>query len=163
VNGETLVTCTMIVTQANSLVSSIHDRMPVLFDEEGIEDFLAGKGGIELLVPAAEDALRMWPVSRRVSEPGNGDDPSLIEPVVLHPAAGATLPLRLNYSGQSPPRADLPASMERRQPAGLPLLAQYLGEREEMLLSAAIHLLECAQEPQRPGRLRNSRPWLIFS
>jgi len=53
--------------------------------------------------------------------------------------------------------------MERRQPAGLPLLAQYLGEREEMLLSAAIHLLECAQEPQRPGRLRNSRPWLIFS
>lgn len=96
VNGETLVTCTMIVTQANSLVSSIHDRMPVLFDEEGIEDWLAGKGGIELLVPAAEDALRMWPVSRRVSKPGNGDDPSLIEPVVLHAPAEATLPLRLN-------------------------------------------------------------------
>jgi hypothetical protein len=45
---------------------------------------------------APDDALRMWPVSRRVSKPGNGDDPSLIEPVAVHePVEPGTL-FRLN-------------------------------------------------------------------
>jgi hypothetical protein len=26
----------------------------------------------------------MWPVSKRVSKPGNTDDPTLIEPVAIH-------------------------------------------------------------------------------
>jgi len=37
----------------------------------------------------------MWPVSRRVSKPGNGDDPSLIEPITVHSAEPAAL-FRLN-------------------------------------------------------------------
>jgi hypothetical protein len=37
-----------------------------------------------MLVPAAEDALRKWPVSQRVnSSRAAGDDLSLIEPIVL--------------------------------------------------------------------------------
>jgi putative SOS response-associated peptidase YedK len=35
VNNETLVTCTMIITEANSFIGEIHDRMPVLHDHEG--------------------------------------------------------------------------------------------------------------------------------
>jgi hypothetical protein len=47
------------------------------------------------LKPAAHDALRMWPVSRRVSKPGNGDDdPTLIYPV--HTAAESGTLLRLH-------------------------------------------------------------------
>jgi putative SOS response-associated peptidase YedK len=38
------------------------------------------KSGTELLKPAAENRLRMWPVSRRVNKTGSGDDdPTLID------------------------------------------------------------------------------------
>lgn len=33
-NGETLYTCTIITTKANSLMKDIHDRMPVILTEE---------------------------------------------------------------------------------------------------------------------------------
>src|SRR3984893_4986873 len=46
--SETMMSCTIIVTGANTLTRPIHDRMPVL--------------------------LRMWPVSRRVNKTGTGDD-----------------------------------------------------------------------------------------
>jgi putative SOS response-associated peptidase YedK len=81
VNDETLVTCTMIITQANSFVGAIHDRMPVLLDQEGAAAWLSGEAGLELLKPAPDDALRMWPVSRRVNKPRDGDDPTLIESI----------------------------------------------------------------------------------
>jgi putative SOS response-associated peptidase YedK len=43
---------------------------------------LSGEGGTELLKPAAEDSLRMWPVSRRVNKTSTGDDdPTLIDEV----------------------------------------------------------------------------------
>ena len=44
---------------------------------------LTEKAGSELLRPAPNDFLRMWPVSKRVNVSGRGDDdPSLIEAVV---------------------------------------------------------------------------------
>ncbi len=96
VNEETLTTCAMIITEANSFIGAIHDRMPVLLDRESADAWLSGDAGLELLKPAPDDALRMWPVSRRVSKPGNGDDPSLIEPVSVHSAAEAATLFRLN-------------------------------------------------------------------
>ena len=43
---------------------------------------LTGKAGVELLRPAPNDLLRMWPVSKRVNASDRGDDdPSLIGPV----------------------------------------------------------------------------------
>jgi putative SOS response-associated peptidase YedK len=91
VNKETLTTCTMIITEANSLIGAIHDRMPVLLDQEGTAAWLS-----ELLKPAPGDALRMWPVSRRVSKPGNDDDPTLIDPVAVLPAAEGGGAVQLN-------------------------------------------------------------------
>jgi hypothetical protein len=98
VNDETPTTCTMIITQANSLVGAIHDRMPVLLDQKSTDAWLSGEAGLELLKPAPDDALRMWPVSRRVSKPGNGDDPSLIERVAVHASAEPATLFRLNWS-----------------------------------------------------------------
>jgi len=83
VNNETIASCTMIITSANSFISTIHDRMPMILEPETIGPWLSGSAGRELLKPAPEDTLRMWPVSKRVSKPGNGDDPSVIEPVTL--------------------------------------------------------------------------------
>jgi putative SOS response-associated peptidase YedK len=64
------------------LTRPIHDRMPVVLDRANIGRWLSGEGGTELLKPAAEDRLRMWPVSRRVNKTGTGDDdPTLIDEV----------------------------------------------------------------------------------
>ena len=80
--GEAILSCTLIVTAANELTRSIHDRMPVLLGREDLDAWLGGRAGVELLRPAPDDFLRMWPVSRRVNVSGLGDDdPSLIDPV----------------------------------------------------------------------------------
>jgi putative SOS response-associated peptidase YedK len=60
--GEPMTSCTIIVTDANALTRPIHDRMPVVLDKADIGPWLNGEASIELLRPAAEDRLRMWPV-----------------------------------------------------------------------------------------------------
>jgi putative SOS response-associated peptidase YedK len=86
-NNETIASCTIIVTNANTFTRAIHDRMPAILEREKVGAWLSGEAGSELLKPAPDDALRMWPVSKRVSKPGNTDDASLIEPISLHSPA----------------------------------------------------------------------------
>ena len=59
-----------------------HNRMPVLLDRVDFEPWLTGAAGTDLLKPAADDRLCMWPVSRRVNRTGGADDPALIEEIV---------------------------------------------------------------------------------
>jgi putative SOS response-associated peptidase YedK len=74
----------MIVTTANKLVAKVHDRMPVLLRPKDFEPWLSCEAGTELLKPASNDILQMWPVSKRVnSSRAPGDDPALIERVDL--------------------------------------------------------------------------------
>jgi len=81
-NGEPIMSCTIIVTDANLLTRPIHDRMPVILDEADFGPWLSGGRGTELLNSAASDKLRMWPVSRRVNKTGIGDDdPTLVDEV----------------------------------------------------------------------------------
>jgi len=65
-SGEMVKSCTIIVTDANKLTSKIHDRMPVILSQ--FEPWLAGTGGVDVLRPAPEHMLQMWPVSRKVTE-----------------------------------------------------------------------------------------------
>ncbi len=75
-----MTSCTIILTDANDLTRPIHDRMPVVLDKADIGRWLSGEADTERLRPAAEDRLRMWPVSRRVNKTGTGDDdPTMIE------------------------------------------------------------------------------------
>ena len=70
----------MIVSGASEWMSPYHDRMPVLLCAEDFDAWLDGFLGTEALRPAAESALREWPVSRRVNRTGGGDnDPTIIE------------------------------------------------------------------------------------
>ncbi len=73
--------CTIIVTDANDLTRKIHDRMPVVLSVKQLPLWLAGAAGTELLKPAPENTLRMWPVSRKVNRVGNDNDPKLVEPL----------------------------------------------------------------------------------
>jgi putative SOS response-associated peptidase YedK len=86
------MSCTIIVTGANAFTRSIHDRMPVLLEPADFAAWLRDDGATALLRPAAEDRLRMWPVSRRVNRTGAGDDdPTLLDEAAQQPGQDALL------------------------------------------------------------------------
>lgn len=82
--GEKLSSCTILTTEPNSLVASIHDRMPVILKpgdealwlDRGLQD---PKRLSSLFVPYPEQELEAYPVGAAVGNVRN-DDPSLIIP-----------------------------------------------------------------------------------
>ena len=83
-SGETLKSCTMLITAPNKLAATIHDRMPVILEAKNFERWEHGnaENAAALMKPAADDVLQMWPVSKRVnSSRADGDDASLIEQI----------------------------------------------------------------------------------
>jgi putative SOS response-associated peptidase YedK len=85
--GEMISSATLIVTAANDFTRPIHGRMAVILGRQD-GPWLTGKAGAELLRPAPNDILRMWPVSKRVNKTGVGDDdPSLVEAVEIEAKA----------------------------------------------------------------------------
>ena len=83
--GDTIESCTIIVTDANALVREIHDRMPAIL---GREDYAAwldpgnkdAEGLLAMLKPADAAPWTMYPVSRQVNSPRN-DGPELLDAV----------------------------------------------------------------------------------
>jgi len=79
--GEEILSCTIIVSGASAWMEAYHDRMPVLLAAKDFDAWLDGSLGPDALKPAAESALRAWPVSPRLNRTGVGDDdPTIIEP-----------------------------------------------------------------------------------
>ena len=86
-DGTTLLSCTVITTDANRTTGQVHDRMPVILDPDqydrwldpGFRDTGALKG---MLDSAAEDLLELTPVSRHVNNPKN-DDAQCVSPLTL--------------------------------------------------------------------------------
>jgi putative SOS response-associated peptidase YedK len=80
--GEVLRTFAIVTTDANQVMAPIHNRMPVILEESDWPLWLGEREGEPgtLLHPAADDVLRVWPVSRAVSNVRN-NGPELIEPV----------------------------------------------------------------------------------
>jgi putative SOS response-associated peptidase YedK len=77
-----LRSCSMIITEPNHFVAEVHDRMPVILEAKDFEQWERGdaKDAAALLIPAGEDVLQKWPVSKRVnSSRAPDDDPTLIE------------------------------------------------------------------------------------
>jgi putative SOS response-associated peptidase YedK len=80
--GETLKSCTMIITEPNALVAEVHDRIPVVLELDQFTPWLENKAGLEILAPAADGVLRRWPVSRRVnSSKAPKNDETLTQPI----------------------------------------------------------------------------------
>ena len=83
--GEPLLSCTMIVTAANDIAGRVHDRMPVFLAENSFASWLDGSAGAELLRPAPENLLQVWPVSKSVNRSADdNNDPALIERIALN-------------------------------------------------------------------------------
>ena len=81
--GEWQPTFTIVTTQANGLIKPIHDRMPVILDERGAEDWMNPNENDpkllkSLLAPAPEEKLAVTPASSLVNSVKN-DGPELLD------------------------------------------------------------------------------------
>lgn len=93
--GEVLDTCTIVTTQANALLSPLHDRMPVIVASPDYERWLdvAHVDVSDLFAPFPAALMTYYPVSTRVNAVRN-DDASLLERVVEEAApAKETVPV----------------------------------------------------------------------
>src|SRR4051812_31183941 len=82
-DGSVIPSCTVITTQPNELMASIHDRMPVIIKPQDYQRWLDPKEHdpadfTDLLKPYAADEMEARPVSRTVNNPKN-DSPDCIE------------------------------------------------------------------------------------
>jgi putative SOS response-associated peptidase YedK len=87
-DGEVITSCTVITTAANALLAPIHDRMPVVLAEADWPAWLGEQPATEtellgLLKPFAADAMRLWPIDKRVGNVRNNDADLVIESAPL--------------------------------------------------------------------------------
>ena len=73
-NGQQLHTCTIITTEPNSLVSSVHNRMPVILPKNAQEEWLDPEQHDahvlqQLLKPYTASDMFVQPVSKKVNSP----------------------------------------------------------------------------------------------
>jgi putative SOS response-associated peptidase YedK len=82
-SGDWIRTFALITTDANEMVTDIHNRMPAILAPGDYDRWLSDEPDPrDLLRPFPADLMRMWPISTRVNKPEN-DDPSIAEPVQL--------------------------------------------------------------------------------
>ena len=77
-DGSELDTVTILTTEANAMMATIHDRMPVILSRDDLDRWMTTPpercaGLTDLLVPAADGTLGKTAVSRRVNNPRHDD------------------------------------------------------------------------------------------
>lgn len=83
--GESITSTTIITTDANKMIRPVHDRMPAILLPEAFSFWLDPMNEDterlgELLNPVSSELFDVYPVSRRVNNPGN-NDPQLLKDV----------------------------------------------------------------------------------
>ena len=82
--GQVLETFTIVTTDPNALMETIHDRMPVILARKDYRRWLTSTDPaqlpVDLLKPYPAEEMKAWKISKEVGNTRN-DDPSLIEPV----------------------------------------------------------------------------------
>ena len=80
-----MYTCTIVTTEANSIIKPFHDRMPVMLPKS--EEYLwldptirDKEDLLPLLIPYDADEMEAWEVTARMNRPEH-DGPENIEPV----------------------------------------------------------------------------------
>jgi putative SOS response-associated peptidase YedK len=84
-DGKILDSCSIIVTDANSLMQPIHERMPVILPPEHYDDWMDSSVTepetlLPLLAPYPSDLMQLHPVRTTVNSPRH-EGPTLIEAV----------------------------------------------------------------------------------
>lgn len=84
-DGSYLETCTILTTEPNEMMATIHHRMPVIIHPEDYDLWLDpslqdGRHVQHLLRPYESEAMQLYPVSKTVNNPRN-ETPACIEPL----------------------------------------------------------------------------------
>jgi putative SOS response-associated peptidase YedK len=79
-DGEVTRTFAIMTTAANTTMQQLHERMPVILEPDTWSTWLGEDGGaaMDLMRPAADDVLHLWPVSRAVNSVRN-NGPELLD------------------------------------------------------------------------------------
>lgn len=88
-DGSLIKTCTIITTEPNELMSTLHNRMPVILNPAEYHLWLdpaprRAEDLTPLLRPYPSEAMRAYPVSTQVNSPIN-DRPELVVPLAEQP------------------------------------------------------------------------------
>jgi putative SOS response-associated peptidase YedK len=86
--NEAIRSFTIITTDANTFMGKIHDRMPVILDEAGIQTWLS-TADEALLRPAPENTLQAWRVDKKVNS-NRYQEPDAVTPIA-DPTGQATM------------------------------------------------------------------------
>jgi len=78
--GESLQTATIVTTEANEFMRTLHSRMPVVLEPEAGNRWLDGDMTMLADVARIIPPLRAWPVDRRVNSARN-EGSELVRPV----------------------------------------------------------------------------------
>jgi len=83
-DGSSIKTCTIITTEPNELMETIHNRMPVILHPRDYAKWLdpspqTPENLLPLIKPFPADNMSAYPVSTLVNKPGN-DSPELVVP-----------------------------------------------------------------------------------
>ena len=78
-NNEEVVSCTILTTEANSFMSAIHTRMPVMLPPERLDLWLAGAGQ-PTTASGNDNSLVAHPVDKAVGNVRN-NGPELLDPI----------------------------------------------------------------------------------
>ncbi len=86
--GEEFISCTIVTTKANTLMSEIHNtnqRMPVIVDPEQRDRWLGGskESVLDLLESYADDRLQAYPISTKINFPKYSKE-DCVEPIELN-------------------------------------------------------------------------------
>ena len=70
-SGQSIRSCTLITTSPNSMMQTIHDRMPVIVPRDQYQHWLSGSDPSSVLRPYPPDEMEASAVSRLVNSPRN--------------------------------------------------------------------------------------------
>ncbi len=83
-DGSYLETCTILTTTPNELMASIHDRMPVILEQDDYDQWLIPgdkpENDLHLLRPFPAEKMHAYPISDWVNSPAH-DDSRCIAPL----------------------------------------------------------------------------------
>ncbi|MCX6155969.1 MAG: SOS response-associated peptidase [Candidatus Kapabacteria bacterium] len=84
-DGTTIVSTSIITTEANELIQGIHHRMPVILDDVSRSEWLDkslknSQQLLNLLKPYNSDGMKLYPISKLVNNPRNNSE-ELIKPL----------------------------------------------------------------------------------
>jgi putative SOS response-associated peptidase YedK len=81
--GDGLVTCAILTTDPNTLLTPVHDRMPVIVRPERYSAWLDPRTPApavrDLMQPYPSEEMRAWPITRRVNK-ASEDDAGILVP-----------------------------------------------------------------------------------